>query len=96
MIHSTAEFNVPRYDKSLFGGAGDRAPASQWPRVSGPLDLVILEGWMLGYEPEKQKQSGSVATGTPSLLPQFPGMEQVGRLFFVQSVQLPPPAVCDM
>ena len=36
---------VPRYDKSAHGGRGDRLPESQWPTVTGPIDLVIIEGW---------------------------------------------------
>ena len=42
---------VPVYDKSQHGGRGDRAPESAWREVTGPLDLVMLEGWMLGFEP---------------------------------------------
>jgi D-glycerate 3-kinase len=42
---------IPRYDKSAHGGRGDRAPESDWTIVHGPLDLVFLDGWMLGYEP---------------------------------------------
>lgn len=42
---------VPRYDKSAFGGRGDRADASAWPVVEGPLDVVLFEGWMLGFAP---------------------------------------------
>ncbi len=40
---------VPRYDKSKHGGRGDRAPSGEWTSVRGPLDLVVLEGWMLGF-----------------------------------------------
>ena len=42
---------VPLYDKSLRGGRGDRAPESAWPVVSGPLQVVCLEGWCLGFRP---------------------------------------------
>jgi D-glycerate 3-kinase len=42
---------VPVYDKSAHGGRGDRAPESSWRRVTGPLDFVIVEGWMLGFTP---------------------------------------------
>ena len=42
---------VPRYDKSLHAGKGDRAPESAWQRVEGPLDVVLFEGWMLGFQP---------------------------------------------
>jgi D-glycerate 3-kinase len=42
---------VPAYDKSAHGGRGDRAPPSSWRRVTGPVDLLVLEGWMLGFPP---------------------------------------------
>ena len=42
---------VPVYDKSAHHGRGDRAPPSAWRRVTGPVDLLILEGWMLGFSP---------------------------------------------
>lgn len=45
------EVAVPRYDKSAFEGKGDRAPEATWPRVSGPVQLVLFEGWMLGFRP---------------------------------------------
>ena len=48
---SEREVRVPVYDKSAQGGRGDRAPESEWRRVTAPLDLVIVEGWMLGFEP---------------------------------------------
>ncbi len=43
--------SVPVYDKSAHGGRGDRAPQSEWRDVRGPIDVVILEGWMLGFAP---------------------------------------------
>lgn len=43
--------SVPAYDKSAHGGRGDRAPEAQWRRVMGPFDLVLVEGWMLGFAP---------------------------------------------
>jgi D-glycerate 3-kinase len=42
---------VPVYDKSAHAGRGDRAPESEWRAVRAPLDLVFVEGWMLGYTP---------------------------------------------
>lgn len=50
-LRAGADVALPRYDKSAHGGRGDRAPASTWPRVHGPVDLVIFEGWMLGFAP---------------------------------------------
>lgn len=42
---------VPVYDKSAHGGRGDRAPVAQWRTVQMPVDLVFVEGWMLGFTP---------------------------------------------
>jgi D-glycerate 3-kinase len=42
---------VPVYDKSAHGGRGDRAPEDTWRSVTGPLDLIVVEGWMLGFAP---------------------------------------------
>ncbi|KAL7752647.1 hypothetical protein RI367_001649 [Sorochytrium milnesiophthora] len=44
---------VPRYDKATYGGAGDRATHDAWLRVSSaaPPDVVLVEGWMLGFLP---------------------------------------------
>ncbi len=42
---------VPVYDKTAFDGRGDRLPMGQWRRVDGPVDVVLLEGWMLAFAP---------------------------------------------
>ncbi len=39
---------LPRFDKSI----DDRASEDQWPRVTGPLDLIVLEGWCVGSSAE--------------------------------------------
>jgi D-glycerate 3-kinase len=50
-IDRNGTVRVPVYDKSRHEGRGDRAPEPEWREVAGPLDLVIVEGWMLGFEP---------------------------------------------
>ncbi|CAI5941398.1 unnamed protein product [Closterium sp. NIES-65] len=40
---------LPRYDKSAFSGRGDRSPEAAWAAVEGPVDVVLFEGWMLGF-----------------------------------------------
>jgi D-glycerate 3-kinase len=55
-LGATDAMRVPSYDKSQHGGRGDRAPESAWPSIAGPLDLVIVEGWMLGFEPVADEQ----------------------------------------
>jgi D-glycerate 3-kinase len=42
---------VPRYDKSVNGGKGDRASPDAWVRVDSPPTIVLFEGWMLGFNP---------------------------------------------
>jgi D-glycerate 3-kinase len=42
---------VPVFDKSLHNGEGDRLPAERWRAVSGPVDVVLFEGWCLGARP---------------------------------------------
>merc|ERR1711871_474147 len=49
------DLRLPRYDKSLRAGKGDRAPTSAWDlvndEVGGNVDIVLFEGWMLGFHP---------------------------------------------
>ena len=40
------QFALPRFDKSI----DDRADASTWPIIRGPVDLIILEGWCVGAQ----------------------------------------------
>lgn len=42
-----SEIPIPRFDKS----ADERAPQGLWPRHSGPLDILLFEGWCLGARP---------------------------------------------
>ncbi|XP_068647359.1 D-glycerate 3-kinase, chloroplastic-like [Aristolochia californica] len=45
------KMKIPRYNKSAYGGRGDRASSSTWPKVKGPLNVILFEGWMLGFKP---------------------------------------------
>jgi len=46
------DIRIPRFDKSLFNGEGDRLPESEWTPVPGPIDVVLLEGWCVGFYPQ--------------------------------------------
>jgi D-glycerate 3-kinase len=37
------EVAIPRFNKAI----DDRYPATEWPRVQGPVDVIVLEGWCL-------------------------------------------------
>ncbi|AMD18670.1 HBL232Cp [Eremothecium sinecaudum] len=38
---------IPKYNKAAFNGEGDRAG---YAKVKKPIDIVILEGWFLGFQ----------------------------------------------
>lgn len=41
--------HLPIFDKSLFGGEGDRS--TEMVTVQAPLDVVLFEGWSVGFSP---------------------------------------------
>lgn len=43
-------YKIPRYDKSRFQGEGDRYDESQWTSVDQPVDVLIFEGWFVGFK----------------------------------------------
>ncbi|KAH8696825.1 P-loop containing nucleoside triphosphate hydrolase protein [Phaeosphaeriaceae sp. PMI808] len=66
---------IPSFDKSKFNGEGDRAPQSEWPSISCKPDVVVFEGWCVGFQPlpssvieEKYKLalSGKLSINTPA------------------------------
>lgn len=48
---NTPGLKIPIYDKSAFGGEGDRVPPAKWQSILSPVDLVIFEGWFNGFRP---------------------------------------------
>ncbi|KAH3684119.1 hypothetical protein WICPIJ_004915 [Wickerhamomyces pijperi] len=52
LINQDTNFKIPVYDKSLFGGEGDRADQSLWTQIGDkPVDIIIVEGWFNGFIP---------------------------------------------
>lgn len=43
---------LPRFDKSV----DDCVPQAQWPRIPGPVDVIILEGWFVGVAPQAESK----------------------------------------
>lgn len=54
---STGEVSLPRYDKSANSGKGDRADPSTWPTITAPVDVILFEGWMLGFAPVSEEEA---------------------------------------
>ena len=51
------EVEIPRFDKSLHNGQGDRLPMDgSGVVVKGPLDVVILEGWSVCFYPIEEEE----------------------------------------
>ncbi|OAL48537.1 P-loop containing nucleoside triphosphate hydrolase protein [Pyrenochaeta sp. DS3sAY3a] len=42
---------IPSFDKSRFNGEGDRVPESDWPTITRKPDVVVFEGWCVGFQP---------------------------------------------
>lgn len=42
--HGGASLRIPHFIKAL----DDRAPPAQWRTISGPVDLIVFEGWCVG------------------------------------------------
>jgi len=41
---------LPSFDKAI----DDRRPDAQWPRLDGPADVVLFEGWCVGARPQPE------------------------------------------
>lgn len=50
LLGPTGEVRVPRYDKSAHNGLGDRFLQEHWASVTLPVQVILLEGWMLGFQ----------------------------------------------
>ncbi|KAF2759433.1 P-loop containing nucleoside triphosphate hydrolase protein [Pseudovirgaria hyperparasitica] len=47
----TEPVRIPMFDKSRFDGEGDRVPEEQWPVVESAVQVVVFEGWCVGFQP---------------------------------------------
>ncbi|KAI1314852.1 hypothetical protein EDD11_001628 [Mortierella claussenii] len=47
---------IPTYDKALHSGRGDQAPRAQWPQADAPFDVILFEGWSLGFKSIRDSQ----------------------------------------
>ena len=58
--HSQGQLLLPRFDKAI----DEPKPQTVWDAVDLPIDVVLLEGWFVGLQPEAQ---GSLETPVNSL-----------------------------
>jgi D-glycerate 3-kinase len=49
-LKSQQPASVPKYNKALFNGKGDRESREKWSQYVPPYDVVLIEGWCLGYQ----------------------------------------------
>jgi len=49
LLDADQEYSLPRFDKAR----DNRADPETWPVVAGPIDLIILEGWCIGSQPQE-------------------------------------------
>eukprot|EP00386_Alphamonas_edax_P014595 GDKI01044782.1.p1 GENE.GDKI01044782.1~~GDKI01044782.1.p1 ORF type:complete len:449 (-),score=79.74 GDKI01044782.1:104-1450(-) len=55
-VSGMRETLIPVYEKSMRNGRGDRAPIEKWKRQETPIDILLVEGWMLGFPPLSEEQ----------------------------------------
>ncbi|NEO29014.1 MAG: glycerate kinase [Symploca sp. SIO3C6] len=71
------QYLVPRFDKSAWGGAGDRTT----PDIVTDIDIVLFEGWFVGVRPiNSEVFNGSVPTPIDSPADQLFARDMNGQL----------------
>ncbi len=48
ILDAETSLSLPRFDKAR----DDRVDPDAWPVITGPVDLIILEGWCVGSKPQ--------------------------------------------
>jgi D-glycerate 3-kinase len=51
LVAGTTETVIPRFDKSR----DDRMPLEQWDSISGPVDIIVFEGWCVGAQAQTEE-----------------------------------------
>jgi D-glycerate 3-kinase len=54
------ELKIPSFDKSKFNGEGDRAAPSDWPVISSKPDVIVFEGWCVGFHLPSKRSTSSL------------------------------------
>jgi len=72
-IEAGESINIPVFDKSI----DDRSPEEDFCQVTGPIDLVLFEGWCVGAKPQR----GSALALPVNSLEHLEDPEQVWRRY---------------
>ncbi|KAF9930058.1 hypothetical protein FBU30_000895 [Linnemannia zychae] len=68
---TTTVVSAPVYDKALNVGRGDQLPQDQWVQAKGPFDVILFEGWSLGFKSIRDpKQLAEIYASAPKYLSQ--------------------------
>ncbi|MEG3850629.1 glycerate kinase [Microcoleus sp. herbarium19] len=59
--YKSKQIEIPRFDKSAWGGAGDRSQ----PEIICAADIVLFEGWFVGVEPVVDTRLNEFLAGAP-------------------------------
>jgi pantothenate kinase-related protein Tda10 len=51
----------------LNNGKGDREDPSKFRKIEGPIDLVIVEGWMLGFKQGDSDEQKIIIKNNPGM-----------------------------
>ncbi|PHS71518.1 MAG: hypothetical protein COB23_00670 [Methylophaga sp.] len=51
LINKMNPVDIPRFNKAI----DDRCPADKWDCVTEPIDIIVVEGWCLGAEPQGEQ-----------------------------------------
>ena len=60
-LPSPKQIEIPRFDKSAWGGAGDRTQ----PELISGADIVLFEGWFVGVKPIVDARLNEFLAGAP-------------------------------
>ncbi|CAH2451110.1 Putative ATP-dependent kinase [Komagataella phaffii CBS 7435] len=83
IIQRAINWQIPRYDKSLFSGLGDRSPADEWLVVDqSPIDVVVFEGWFNSFTPFDNESELLIRwKKIVEISPSFVGIERENVIF---------------
>jgi len=70
---------LPAFDKSAHDGQGDRLPEPAWPEFRGRPDIVILEGWMVGFARLPDADLAAHVAATPAVSAFVAARDPTGR-----------------